>query len=334
MTSTTPCWRCLTQSRHGRRTPTSFTPLQRLTSIPPISPAFSTSAALSNPAVNAKRPGGITLGPPKRGEQKTFRLQKKKGGHDKGRPPGPGERKAGRKRIVLSNINAIEVHGMQDLSAKTMIDMRLRGQMLGIPGPVIDQLRAVEAFKVSQGWGLFRRPSMLMRKETLEYGKLFDLMDSSPTDPSQRDQNIRRILVGEKGSGKSMLLLQVLSMAFLKNWIVINIPDGSCPSSLPLKCCLQLTIAFDSHGPHKRPHIILPLAWEQSNPIHPKDLPYNSPFLDRPLEQLCTLKPNTLPHAHSSRQHAPTVESLPLPSRLTRSFRPRPRVARVSSPLA
>ena len=166
----------------------------------------------------------MALGPPKRGEQRTFRLKKKKGGHDKGRPPAPGERKALRKRIVLSNTNAIEVHGMQDLSAETMIDMRLRGQMLGIPGPVVDQLRAVEAFKVSQGWGLFRRPGTLIRKETLAYGKLFDSLNSLPTC-----QNTRRILVGEKGSGKSMLLLQAMSMAFLKDWIVISIPDGKSP---------------------------------------------------------------------------------------------------------
>lgn len=166
----------------------------------------------------------MTLDLPKRGEQQTFRLKKKIGGLNKGKPPGPGERKALRKRIVVSNTNAIEVHSMQDLSAETMIDMRLRGQMLGIPGPVVDQLRAVEAFKVSQGWGLFRRPGTLIRKETLEYGKLFDSRNSSSTD-----QTTRRILVGEKGSGKSMLLLQATSMAFLKEWIVISIPNGKSP---------------------------------------------------------------------------------------------------------
>lgn len=294
MASTT-CWRCLTQSRYGHRTSTSVTPLQCITSTTPRSAAFTTSAALCNPAPKAKRPGGgMVLGLPKRGEQRTFRLKKKKGGHDKGKPPALGERKALRKRIVLSNTNAIEVHGMQDLSTETMIDMRLRGQMLGIPGPVVDQLRAVEAFKVSQGWGLFRRPGMLIRKETLEYGKLLDSLNSSPTD-----QTIRRILVGEKGSGKSMLLLQAMSMAFLKDWIVISIPDGKSPFLLNTICLT--TVAFDSHGSYKWPHILFPPTWQHSNPVRPENLPYRFPLLHCPFEQPNTLKPKPCTYAYSTR---------------------------------
>ena len=150
----------------------------------------------------------------------------------KGRPPAPGERKALRKRIVLSNTNALEVHGMQDLSAESMIDMRLRGQVIGIPGLVVDQLRAVEAFKVSQAWGLFRTPGMLMRRETVEYGKMLEDMSSEEVG-----KTVRRVLVGERGSGKSMLLLQAMSMAFIKKWAVFHIPAGE-----------QLTILMSSNG--------------------------------------------------------------------------------------
>lgn len=110
---------------------------------------------------------------------------------------------------------------MQELSAETMLDMRLRGQVLGIPGPVVDQLRAGDAFKVTQGWGMFRRPAVLMRRESLEMGKTVEELSTD-----KLGSTIRRVLVGGKGSGKSMLLLQAMAMAFVKGWVVISIPEG------------------------------------------------------------------------------------------------------------
>lgn len=140
----------------------------------------------------------------------------------KGRPPAVGERKAIRKRIVLSNTNALEVPDMQELGAETMFDMRLRGQVVGIPGHVVDQLRAVEAFKVTQGWSMFRRPGVLMRRESVEMGKLMERLSSEYLGSTER-----RVLTGERGNGKSMLLLQAMAMAFVKGWVVISIPEGT-----------------------------------------------------------------------------------------------------------
>lgn len=110
---------------------------------------------------------------------------------------------------------------MQDISAQSIVDERLRGQVLGIPGPVVDQLRVVEAFKVGQGWMLFRKPAMLVRKETLDYGKMIEEMSQE-----SNKRSVRRVLVGERGSGKTLMLLQAMTLAFLKNWVVINIPEG------------------------------------------------------------------------------------------------------------
>ena len=158
-------------------------------------------------------------------EQKSKGLylgKKKRPTESKGRPPAPGERKAIRKRIVLSNTNALEVPGLEEFTVDAMIDMRLRGQVLAIPGPVVDQLRGVEAFKVGQSWRLFRKPSMLIRKETVEYGQLI----ASMSEEGRSARTIRRVLVGERGSGKSTLLLQAMAMAFMKNWVVINLPNG------------------------------------------------------------------------------------------------------------
>ena len=100
---------------------------------------------------------------------KTLKI-KKKAFVKTGRPPAPGERKAARKRIVLSNSNALEVPTMADMTAE--LDTAQVGTVIGLPGPLVDQLRAVEAFKTTQGWGLFRRPAMLIRQESVEIVKL------------------------------------------------------------------------------------------------------------------------------------------------------------------
>ena len=173
-----------------------------------------------------------------KGNKQTFTKKKKKPQPvDRSRKPEVGERKALRKRIVLSNTNALEVEGLKDISAETITDESLQGQVLGIPGPVVDQLRAVEAFKVAQGWPLFRRPAMLMRKDTLDMAKEIETISSGI-----RGKTIRRVFVGERGSGKTVMLLQAMTMAFLKGWVVINIPEGThntSPTKIPLKSPLN-----------------------------------------------------------------------------------------------
>jgi len=76
---------------------------------------------------------------------KTLRLKKKGRPEKTARPPEPGERKALRKRIVLSNTNALTVRDVQPLSM-AMEEMQA-AEVQAIPAACIDQLRAVEAFK-------------------------------------------------------------------------------------------------------------------------------------------------------------------------------------------
>ena len=83
-------------------------------------------------------------------------------------------------------------------------------------------MRAVEAFKVAQGWPLFRRPAMLMRKDTFDMATEIENISIGT-----RGNTIRRVFVGERGSGKTTMLLQAMTMAFLKGWVVINIPEGT-----------------------------------------------------------------------------------------------------------
>jgi small subunit ribosomal protein S29 len=144
---------------------------------------------------------------------------KKAAAGDSAKRPAQGDRKALRKRIVLSNNNALEVSSLKDLSKANVLDEKNEGLVMGLPVDTVDALRAVEAFKATQGWSLFRRPAVLMRKEAIQLGNLFKEAESSK-------KTLRRILSGERMSGKSTLLLQGLAMGHLREWFVINLPEG------------------------------------------------------------------------------------------------------------
>ncbi|KAF6227450.1 hypothetical protein HO133_008894 [Letharia lupina] len=214
------CWRCIARAS-CQPCPTRRPPQQLCTLYPASTAAFTTSPSLSAlpPKKKAKSP---MVEVNVKGAKKTFTKKKKKLQKvDRGKKPAVGERKALRKRVVLSNTNALEVEGLKDITAQSMIDDSLRGHVLAIPGPVVDQLRAVEAFKVTQGWPLFRRPSMLIRKDTLDMATEIENISLGIGD-----KTIRRVFVGERGSGKTTMLLQAMTMAFLKDWVVINIPQA------------------------------------------------------------------------------------------------------------
>lgn len=172
---------------------------------------------------------GVKTAPKKGVKTLNTKKSKKGGGSDTGKRPAQGERKALRKRIVLSNNNALEVTSLQDLSKENILSGQIEGKVMGLPEQVVDALRAVEAFKISQGWSLFRRPAMLMRKETVQFAKLFAQVEEAAKGKSQK--TIRRILTGQRMSGKSTMLLQALSVGFLRDWFVINLPEGQSHKS-------------------------------------------------------------------------------------------------------
>jgi small subunit ribosomal protein S29 len=218
------CWGCLS----GLRQPTPWMALSFSRCQPAIvgaslclrtgTSSFHTSATLyANPV---KKKSNVLDSMPKFRTTRSVRVKKKKV-TDRPRPPAVGERKALRKRIVLSNTNALEVAGMQDLSLETMIDSKIQGSVLGLPVPMLDQLRAVQAFKPSQGWSIFRRPATVLRRESLELGRLFERISEGP----DKGTIFRKVVTGLGGSGKSVHLLQAMAMGFLKKWVVITVPE-------------------------------------------------------------------------------------------------------------
>ncbi|KAL8996901.1 MAG: hypothetical protein Q9169_003712 [Polycauliona sp. 2 TL-2023] len=216
--SSSICWRCLSHPSPQFLRPTAIRPRLPL-SLPTHS--FTTTAPVHRSLPPKKSSGAkVTF---KKGTKSLVIKKGKKQLENRARRPAPGERKAMRKRIVLSNVNALEVKGMQDIDQENMYDRRMEGQVLRLPGPIVDQLRAVEAFESTQGWGLFSSPGTLMRRETVDMGKMVAEMSE---EGGARKKTVRRVLVGEKGSGKSMMLLQAITMAFLKGWTVINLPEA------------------------------------------------------------------------------------------------------------
>ncbi|KAH8165169.1 hypothetical protein CIB48_g3065 [Xylaria polymorpha] len=207
--ASTNCWRCL--ARPSRRLLLAPIPVSVAAASAPTSAAFSTSAQqlAKNPSDSSKH---VRVG-------KRLVLGRKRRNTDRSRPPQPGERKDFRKRIKLSNDNALEVPGLDVLSAESAVNPESVGKIVGIPGEVIDQLRACEAFKSSQNWSLFRSPHTLVRNETVDLAKQM-------TDSIEKKETLRLVVTGNRGSGKSILGLQALATGFLNNWVVINIPEG------------------------------------------------------------------------------------------------------------
>ncbi|KAH9994905.1 mitochondrial ribosomal death-associated protein 3-domain-containing protein [Xylariaceae sp. FL0662B] len=208
--ASTNCWRCLARPSQRLLVPASIT--SSSASSAPVA-AFTTSATRQAPREGAGgRAKHIRSG-------KKSILGKKKRQIDRTKPPLPGERKAFRKRIQLSNDNALAVPGLQEMTTKNLVNPNSVGRVVGLPPAIVDQLRACEAFKPTQNWHLFRSPHLLIRHETV------DLVNQI-TDAIAKKETLRTVITGEKGSGKSILGLQALSAGFMNEYVVIHIPEA------------------------------------------------------------------------------------------------------------
>lgn len=134
-----------------------------------------------------------------------------------------GQRKVLRKNIVLSNTNAPAVL-LPEMSSEICGDENTIGGVFEIPGGVLDQLLALQTFKLGQHWRYFQKPSALVRKEGVEIGKLISWVNESGKEGEERCA--RRIIDGIGGSGKSIVLAQAITWALQSKWVVISIPNG------------------------------------------------------------------------------------------------------------
>lgn len=212
MSSSSPsslCLRCYSRS---------LRPLSR--SNASQSAAFSTSRSLD---ANPPKKKAVVAKPTAR-QGKTLRLSKNIRTSN-ARPPAVGERKALRKKVSLSNVNALEILGLRELKPKDVgVEglQRLDEQVVGFDESTVDALRALEVFKPTQGWGLFRRPTTLVRKETIALAANMELVAGN-----RDEKRVSQMIVsGARDSGKSVLQLQALALARLKKWMIIHIPEA------------------------------------------------------------------------------------------------------------
>ncbi|KAG7133702.1 37S ribosomal protein S23 like [Verticillium longisporum] len=217
------CTRCLTRPTSGLRLADRITPIITWTA-----PFTTTTAVAAGPSKAVGNKPRQVIGKHIR-KGKIGQNAKKKREIVRFKKPEPGERKAFRKRIQLSNNNAAVVTGLPVADAAAMVSKENLGRIISMPDKLIDQLRALESFKTTQNWGLFRKPHMLVRKETMQ-------MMERLNEAAAEKQTLRAVLTGERVSGKSLLLMQAMSHALLNNWVVIHIPEGeySKPPSPPV----------------------------------------------------------------------------------------------------
>lgn len=135
-----------------------------------------------------------------------------------------GERKVLQKNIVLSNTNA-PVLPLPEMMLDICGKEETEGTVFQIPDSVLDSLKALGAFKTGQHWPYFQRPSTLVRKESVQIGKLILWIDAGEVAKGE-ERCARIILDGTRGSGKSIVLAQAMNWAIQSNWVVIAIPNG------------------------------------------------------------------------------------------------------------
>jgi small subunit ribosomal protein S29 len=184
----------------------------------PAAASFSTTTPVAAAAGKHLVKGKMKKNYKKKGQQLT-----------RARKPDPGVRKAFRKRIQLSNNNALPVEHLKPIAADSMTLTESSGKVFRIPDDIVDKLRALEAFKPTQCWGMFRRPHTLLRGESVEMlGKM--------REAAAKKEPLRMVIAGDRITGKSTMLLQAMAYGFSSKWVVIHLPEGM----LPRNVCLRL----------------------------------------------------------------------------------------------
>lgn len=105
------------------------------------------------------------------------------------------------------------------MTSENISDPQYRATVLAIPDKIVQQLQAAETFQTKQRWRMFRKPSVVMRSVDVRLAQMMD-------DARDSKRVIKQVIAGERGSGKSLYLLQAAASAMIKGWIVIVIPEG------------------------------------------------------------------------------------------------------------
>ncbi|KAI6246715.1 37S ribosomal protein S23, mitochondrial [Erysiphe necator] len=199
--------------------------------------------------------------PPARGTN-TLRIAKKEVVRDKGKPPAVGERKNYRKRIVLSNSNALDVtlpalnkRTIYELVQKPFIEKNLdlksrsaykqnkkdeRDQDIDLktthskPRDLEQKLMAsvvglsnetTDSLRALKAFKITQSWELFKQPGILirEHSKI---LSDRLLQAQEQKTTVRMVIDGVKGSGKSMMLLHAMATALVNDWVVIHIPEA------------------------------------------------------------------------------------------------------------
>lgn len=225
--------------------------------------SFNLSKIIGNVSFSTSITRSERNAPPARGTN-TLRIAKKNVVRDKGKPPAVGERKNYRKRIVLSNSNALSVNlpvldlkMIQEIVGKPIIkeknpkeskSQKLHDKIkikkedeaidydndqskLTVSGRKLTASvvglsdETIDSLRASKAFKITQSWE-LFRQPGILIRDQSEIMNHRLLQAQEQKTTVRMVIDGAKGSGKSMMLLYSMATAFVHNWVVIHIPEG------------------------------------------------------------------------------------------------------------
>ncbi|BGP31648.1 hypothetical protein JCM10296v2_003422 [Rhodotorula toruloides] len=187
------------------------------------------------------------LAPPLPGSKGAMYARNKRAIFGKGDEEAEGSRSATRSGLQEVMMRPPDLNHLEALDPDA-VEPRAVGQPKAYPEPVIKALKAYQLPRpVERFHRLTPRPAAVVRDATVQIAQALD----EASKASSRE--MRYLLAGPQGVGKSILLLQAASYAQSKGWVVLYIPeatrlvDSSAPYSYSPNLALfeQPTLALD-----------------------------------------------------------------------------------------
>lgn len=152
----------------------------RLPTQPTLLRSFSTTPT---PLARAPATGGKKRPTNLRALGNNFKTKKKgKDDSPKARYGKPGEARAMKRMVVLSNTHALSVP-TETFSGESITNPGLHwGKMMGFNVPTLQRLKGLDAFQPRRNWEFFNAPNVLYRRQTADLAKLMCWVEGTQMD--------------------------------------------------------------------------------------------------------------------------------------------------------
>ena len=117
-----------------------------------------------------------------------------------------------------SNLNSAAPRVALPILEPTLYTSDHIGSVSEVPAEVVAQLKALDVLRKQAGYQYFSQLASVLRAPTVQLADLINATGSS--------RRRRAIIKGPAGSGKSTAMLQAITLALQKKWVVIAMPRG------------------------------------------------------------------------------------------------------------